>query len=30
MLNLVSVRGPHARGSMDNIRIQWNMGNQCN
>ena len=21
---------PHARGPMDNIRIQWNMGNQCN
>ena len=30
MSNLVSVRGPHARGPMDNIRIQWNMGNQCN
>ena len=30
MSQLVSVRGPHARGPMDNIRIQWNMGNQCN
>ena len=30
MPNLKSVRGPHARGPMDNIRIQWNMGNQCN
>lgn len=30
MPNLVSVRGPHARGPMDNIRIQWNMGNSCN
>ena len=30
MSNLVSVRGPHARGPMDNIRVQWNMGNSCN
>ena len=30
MPTLVSVRGPHARGPMDNIRVQWNMGNQCN
>ena len=30
MPNLVSVRGPHARGPMDNIRVQWNMGNSCN
>ena len=30
MSKLVSVRGPHARGPMDNIRIQWNMGNSCN
>lgn len=30
MPTLVSVRGPHARGPQDNIRVQWNMGNQCN
>lgn len=30
MPNLISVRGPHARGVMDFIRIQWNMGNNCN
>ena len=30
MSKLISVRGPHARGPMDNIRVQWNMGNQCN
>ena len=30
MSKIISVRGPHARGPMDNIRIQWNMGNQCN
>jgi len=30
MAKLISVRGPHARGPMDNIRVQWNMGNQCN
>jgi len=30
MSKLISVRGPHARGPMDSIRIQWNMGNQCN
>jgi len=30
MPNLISVRGPHARGVMDFIRIQWNMGNSCN
>ena len=30
MARLVSVKGPHARGPIDNIRVQWNMGNQCN
>lgn len=30
MAKLVSVKGPHARGPIDNIRVQWNMGNQCN
>lgn len=30
MPDLISVRGPHARGVMDFIRIQWNMGNSCN
>jgi len=30
MSQLISVRGPHARGPMKNIRIQWNMGNSCN
>lgn len=30
MPQLVSVRGPHARGPIDNIRVQWNMGNPCN
>lgn len=30
MAKLISVKGPHARGPIDNIRIQWNMGNQCN
>lgn len=30
MAKLISVKGPHARGPMDNIRVQWNMGNQCN
>ena len=30
MSYLVSVKGPHARGLDNNIRIQWNMGNSCN
>jgi len=30
MARLVSVKGPHARGPQDHIRIQWNMGNSCN
>lgn len=31
MASLVSVKGPHARnGHNDSIRIQWNMGNNCN
>lgn len=30
MPKLVSVRGPHARAPINNIRVQWNMGNQCN
>lgn len=30
MSKLISVRGPHARGLDNNIKIQWNMGNSCN
>ena len=30
MSRLVSVKGPHARHPIHNIRVQWNMGNQCN
>jgi organic radical activating enzyme len=30
MPQLISVKGPHARGPSDNIRVQWNMGNNCN
>ncbi len=30
MAQLVSVKGPHARRPNNSIRVQWNMGNQCN
>lgn len=30
MAKLVSVKGPHARQPHSPIRVQWNMGNQCN
>ena len=30
MAQLVSVKGPHARQQNSPIRVQWNMGNQCN
>lgn len=30
MGQLISVKGPHARQSNSPIRVQWNMGNQCN
>lgn len=30
MAQLISVKGPHARQSNSPIRVQWNMGNQCN
>lgn len=30
MTKLVSVKGPHARRPNNSIRVQWNMGNQCN
>jgi organic radical activating enzyme len=28
--NLLSVKGPHIRNNSNAIRIQWNMGNNCN
>ena len=30
MAQLISVKGPHARQPNSPIRVQWNMGNQCN
>lgn len=30
MAKLISVKGPHARQPHSPIRVQWNMGNQCN
>ena len=30
MAQLISVKGPHARQQHSPIRVQWNMGNQCN
>lgn len=30
MSKLISVKGPHARQQHSPIRVQWNMGNQCN
>lgn len=30
MVQLISVKGPHARQPHSPIRVQWNMGNQCN
>ena len=30
MARLISVKGPHARRPNNSIRVQWNMGNQCN
>jgi hypothetical protein len=30
MPQLISVKGPHARSPLNQIRVQWNMGNACN